>query len=149
MLGCSRSPTTCRFSSNVSAREPNLDFQSTAISIAGASATAIENCYSLCDRQAQTGSSGLVLASLRDPIEGLKNTSEGFRRNTIAMVRDENSRGVRTLGDGIQGDRHLRLWLGVVNGVADYVFNATAQKRRIPSHPTIVDMRNRSEEHTS
>jgi hypothetical protein len=59
-------------------REPNLHFQATTVSIARANAAAMDDCYSLRDRQAQTSSAGLMLASFRNPVKRLKNTTEGL-----------------------------------------------------------------------
>src|SRR5215470_4160003 len=128
-------------STDVLDREPNLDFQATAISIASASAAAINDCYSLGDRQAQTGSSSLVLATFRNSIERLKNTTEGFRRHAVAAVGNENSRGVGAVADKIQRERHLCLGFGVVNCVPHHVFNAAPQERWISFQPTIAGSR--------
>jgi hypothetical protein len=62
----------------------------------------MDDRYSLRDRQSQTSSAGLMLASFRNPVERLKNTPEGLLWHAIAVVRDENSRRVRAPSDESQ-----------------------------------------------
>jgi hypothetical protein len=62
----------------------------------------MDDCYSLRDRQAQTSSAGLMLASLRNPVERLKNATEDLRWHAIAVISDENSRRVGAADDESQ-----------------------------------------------
>src|SRR5580700_6293573 len=80
-------------------RKANFHFQATAVSIAAANAAAMGDCYSLRDRQAQTGSAGLMFASFCNSVERLKDTTQGFGRHAITVVSDEDTRRVRTTAE--------------------------------------------------
>ncbi len=81
-----------RCTNRVLGGEANFHFQATALAIAGANAAAMDDGYSLRDREAQAGSASLMLLRLGNAVEGLKNVAEIFRRHPVTTVFDENSR---------------------------------------------------------
>lgn len=72
--------------------EANLDFQASAFAIAGLNAAAVDDCDSLRDGKAQTGSASLMFARFSDPIKRFKNAAEGVWRHALATIRHKNLR---------------------------------------------------------